>query len=61
MQREIKANYPEIFKKCHETQGSFMHELDPRSAMEVSPEERLAQYERLWAEPGFQEMAVQFL
>ncbi len=60
MQREIKANYPEIFKKCHETQGSFMHEFDPRSAMEVSPEERMSQYERLWAEPGFKKWLSNF-
>ena len=35
------------------TAGSFVHEFDPRSAMEVSPEERLEQYERLWDKPGF--------
>ncbi len=52
-QAEIKANYPAIFKRCMETSGSFMHEFDPRSAFDVSPEERLAQHERLWAEPGF--------
>ena len=51
-QKKIKASYPEIFRKCMETAGSFMHEFDKRSAMDVSPEERLAQYERLWAEPG---------
>jgi cation diffusion facilitator CzcD-associated flavoprotein CzcO len=50
---EIKANYPEIFRKCNETAGSFMHEFDPRSAMDVSPEERTDQYEKLWKEPGF--------
>ncbi len=59
-QREIKANYPEIFKKCMETPGSFMHKFDPRSAMEVSPEERLEQYERLWAEPGFKKWLSNF-
>ena len=59
-QREIKANYPEIFKKCNETSGSFMHEFDPRSAMEVSPEERLEQYEKLWAEPGFKKWLSNF-
>ena len=52
-QREIKANYPEIFKKCSETPGAFMHAFDPRSALDVLEEERLAQYDRLWAEPGF--------
>jgi cation diffusion facilitator CzcD-associated flavoprotein CzcO len=59
-QREIKASYPAIFKKCSETPGSFMHEFDPRSALEVSPEERLAQYERLWAEPGFKKFLANF-
>ena len=59
-QREIKASYPEIFKKCMETPGSFVHEFDPRSAMEVSPEERLEQYERLWAEPGFKKWLSNF-
>ena len=59
-QREIKQNYPEIFKKCMETAGSFMHEFDPRSAMDVSPEERLEQYERLWAEPGFKKWLANF-
>ena len=57
MQQEIKASYPEIFEKCLETPGSFMHQFDPRSALDVPPEERMDQYEALWAEPGFQEMA----
>ena len=53
MMGEIRANYPDIFRRCNETAGSFMHLFDPRSAMEVSPEERQQQYERLWEEPGF--------
>ncbi len=60
MQREIKANYPEIFKKCNETAGSFIHDFDRRSALSVSPEERLDQYERLWAEPGFKKWLSNF-
>ena len=59
-QREIKASYPEIFEKCMATPGSFMHQFDPRSAMEVSQEERLEQYERLWAEPGFKKWLSNF-
>ena len=59
-QREIKASYPEIFKKCSETSLSLIHEFDPRSALEVSPEERLAQYGRLWAEPGFAKWLANF-
>ena len=48
-----KANYPKIHKKCRETSAGFEHEFDPRSALEVSEEERLALYEELWALPGF--------
>ncbi len=60
MQQEIKVNYPEIFRKCLETPGSFMHEFDTRSALEVSPEERMEQYEKLWAEPGFKKWLSNF-
>ena len=52
-QRDIRANYPEIFRRCAETAGSFVHMFDPRSALEVPAEERQEQYERLWQEPGF--------
>jgi cation diffusion facilitator CzcD-associated flavoprotein CzcO len=59
-QRQIKASYPEIFKKCSETAGSFIHKFDPRSALEVPAEERRAQYERLWTEPGFKKWLSNF-
>ena len=52
-QAKIKASYPEIFKKCNETTAAFIHDFDPRSVFEVSEEERLAMFEKLWAEPGF--------
>ena len=58
--REIRVNYPEIFRRCSETAGSFMHLFDPRSAMEVSDEERQEQYERLWQEPGFSKWLSNF-
>ena len=59
-QKEIKASYPEIFRKCMETAGSFVHEFDPRSAMSVSPEERLEKYESLWQESGFKKWLSNF-
>ena len=37
-----------------------MNQFAPRSAMDVSPEERLEQYERLWAEPGFKKWLANF-
>ena len=59
-QEYIKSHYPEIFRRCGETAGSFMHLFDPRSALEVPEEEKRAQYERLWAEPGFKKWLSNF-
>lgn len=58
--REIKARYPEIFRICLETPHGFIHQADPRSAMDVPPEERLALYERLWAKSGFAKFMSNF-
>ena len=51
--RRIRARYPEIFARCHETPGCFIHSPDPRSALEVTHEEREAFFEKLYGEPGF--------
>ncbi len=52
-QRRFKETYPEIHKRIRETPVGLMHDFDPRSALEVPREERLAFYEKLWAQPGF--------
>ncbi|MFN4090213.1 MAG: flavin-containing monooxygenase [Alphaproteobacteria bacterium] len=52
-QRDIKARYPEIFERCRNTVSCFIHTPDPRKALEVSPAEREAFWEKLYAEPGF--------
>ena len=52
-QARIKATYPEIFARCRDSFGCFIHAADPRNALEVSPEEREVFYEKLYAEPGF--------
>ena len=52
MQR-IRADYAQIFARCQETYGCFIHTTDPRSALEVTPEEREAFWEKLYSEPGF--------
>jgi cation diffusion facilitator CzcD-associated flavoprotein CzcO len=49
----IRARYTEIFARCHETPGCFIHSPDPRSALEVTPAEREAFWEKLYGEPGF--------
>jgi cation diffusion facilitator CzcD-associated flavoprotein CzcO len=52
-QARIHATYAEIFAKCRESYGCFIHDADPRNAFDVSAEEREAQYEKTYAMPGF--------
>ena len=52
-QPALKARYPELFARCQHTSACFIHTPDPRGTFEVSPEERLAFYEKLYTEPGF--------
>jgi cation diffusion facilitator CzcD-associated flavoprotein CzcO len=59
-QRGIKAELAAILDRCNQSPGGFMYQFDPRSAMEVSAEERLEQYERLWLEPGFKKWLANF-
>jgi cation diffusion facilitator CzcD-associated flavoprotein CzcO len=50
---QIRANYNEIFARCRETYGCFIHDADPRNALDVSAEDREALFEKLYNEPGF--------
>jgi cation diffusion facilitator CzcD-associated flavoprotein CzcO len=50
---EIKAGYPEIFKRCQETFACFLHTPDPRGTFEATPDVREAFWEKLYAERGF--------
>ncbi|HKK29496.1 MAG TPA: NAD(P)/FAD-dependent oxidoreductase [Alphaproteobacteria bacterium] len=52
-QKKIKASYPEIFERCRSTATCFIHNADPRKALEVSPAERETFWEKLYNEPGF--------
>ena len=52
-QRRFKASYAEIHQRCRETPAAFLYDFDPRKTLEVPREERLAKYEKLWAQPGF--------
>jgi cation diffusion facilitator CzcD-associated flavoprotein CzcO len=52
-QKKIKQSYPEMFARCRETAGAFIHKADPRGAFDVSDAEREALYEKLYGEPGF--------
>ena len=50
---EIKGRYDEIFETCARTPGGFIHAPDRRGFYEVSREERVALWERLYGEPRF--------
>jgi len=52
-QARIKAGYPEMFARCRQTFACFLHTPDPRATFEVTPEEREAFFEKLYAERGF--------
>jgi cation diffusion facilitator CzcD-associated flavoprotein CzcO len=52
-QQRLKATYADIFARCRQSYGCFIHDADPRNALDVSTEEREAFWERLYREPGF--------
>jgi cation diffusion facilitator CzcD-associated flavoprotein CzcO len=49
----IRARYDEIFQTCARTPGGFEYEPDRRGFYNVSREERVAMWDRLYDEPGF--------
>jgi cation diffusion facilitator CzcD-associated flavoprotein CzcO len=52
-QKKIKSSYDDIFGRCGETPGGFIHGPDPRPYSEVSGKERLEFWEELYKSPGF--------
>jgi len=52
-QRRFKEVFPARFDMRAETFAGFDMDFIPQSALEVSPEERRARYEELWAKGGF--------
>ncbi len=50
---EMKRDYPASFQRRGECFGGFDFDFYPKSALELSPEERNAVYEKLWHAGGF--------
>jgi cation diffusion facilitator CzcD-associated flavoprotein CzcO len=50
---DLRRRYDEIFATCARTPGGFEHEPDRRGFWEVSREERLKLWDRLYGSPGF--------
>ena len=53
-QKKIKASYPEIFKKCNESNAGFLHAPVMASALQTPPEEREKFFEEIYSRPGFE-------
>jgi cation diffusion facilitator CzcD-associated flavoprotein CzcO len=51
--QHVKENYEEIWEKARWSAGGFPWQHNGMSALEASPEEREATFERLWQEGGF--------
>src|SRR5262245_23029270 len=52
-QASIRQRHAEIFERCRNTYGGFIHDADRRKALEVSDRERIEFYEELYAQRGF--------
>ncbi|MGR9091943.1 MAG: flavin-containing monooxygenase, partial [Gammaproteobacteria bacterium] len=52
-QRELHEKAHEIFDLCKRTWAGFIHDPDPRAAMDVPKEERWARYQELYDRGGF--------
>ena len=50
---DIRSRYDEIFATCARTPGGFEHEPDRRGFYEVSRDQRVELWDRLYDEPGF--------
>lgn len=48
-----REGYDALFKRCAETPSCFLHQADPRKSSEVTDEERMAHFEKIYNEPGF--------
>jgi len=49
----LRAGYPDMFQKCQESPGCFIHVPDPRATLEVPEQEREAFWEEKYNAPGF--------
>ena len=58
---EIRARYDEIFANCAASPSGFEHLPDRRGFWDVSREERLATWDRLYATSGFAILAANFV
>lgn len=58
--KDIRSRYPEIFEACAQSGGCFIHPKDPRSTFDLTPEDRQAHWDMLYAKPGFSKWLSNF-
>lgn len=51
--QDIRKRYPEIFEACLSSHAGFVHRTTSLNTLEMTPEERDAAWEALYAQPGF--------
>jgi cation diffusion facilitator CzcD-associated flavoprotein CzcO len=52
-QVQLRAEFERLREVLNTSVHGFHHPMNPRSAFDDTPEERLAFFERMWASPGF--------
>lgn len=50
---QYRKKYNDIFERCGQTKMCFLHDADPRRSLEVSHQDRIALWNKLYEEPGF--------
>ena len=51
--KDIRSRYEDIWEVCRQSPGGFEHQPDRRGFYEVTREERVALWDKLYDEPGF--------
>ncbi len=60
-QAELRAGFEQLREVLNTSVHGFHHPLNPRSAFEDTPAERLAFFERMWASPGFMKFTSNYV
>lgn len=58
--QEIRQRYPEIFKSCMGSYAGFVHMPHRRKALDVTDEERVQHWEKIYATRGFEKWLSNF-
>jgi cation diffusion facilitator CzcD-associated flavoprotein CzcO len=60
-QVELRAGFEELREVLNTSIHGFHHPLNPRSAFDDTPEDRLAFFEEMWASPGFRKFTSNYV